>query len=678
MEKPKTTKKEEFFPVAGKSIVDEYLWLENSKNTEVQSWISEQNIYTENSISNTQKEYFLKKLQEQNEDVIFSSPIPVNGCYFYTERKPGEEQSILYFQKEENDEPTVLVNPNLEKNSSLNFWSPGWTGKYLAYGLTYGGTEMATLRILNTETQEHLLEEIPQCRYSSIRWIPNDTGFFYTKHPNKGTVPENEEHLHKKVYFHTLGTSAQSDILIYGENRPIDEMIDLSISLDGKYLAIHASQNWTANDIFLYEIDTKKMIPLIQKIPARFSLQFTDSHILIYTNYKANNYRIISQEIGSFSQDIDMWDEFYPEQEDFLQSVSISKTKILCEYLHNVSSRLIELNHQGKKIDEIALPPYTSVTTISTRRDQEIFFYGIESFLFPKIIYKFNPLKNTYDKYRETKQYGMDPNDYVVKQEWCVSKDGTRIPMFILKKKIVLQDGKNPTLLYGYGGFGSNNTPAYLKNWVPWLAHGGIFVIVNIRGGGEFGEKWHNSGIKNLKQNSFDDFISASQFLISEKYTEKEKLGIIGGSNGGLLVSAVAIQKPTLYKAVCAQVALTDMVRFPRFGMATRWTHEYGNPEIPEDLERILAWSPYHNVKESIDYPAFLFTTGENDTRVDPLHSRKMVAKLQATKSKNKVLLYTEVQTGHGHGKPVSKIIETRAIILSFFSEELGLLSNPS
>ncbi len=268
----------------------------------------------------------------------------------------------------------------------------------------------------------------------------------------------------------------------------------------------------------------------------------------------------------------------------------------------------------------------------------------------------------------------IDPEDYIVKQEWYASKDGERIPMFIFHKKDLKLDGSNPTILYGYGGFGNCEVPYFAKGFVPWIERGGIYAIANIRGGGEFGEMWHKAGIKELKQNCFDDFIAGAEYLISKKYTTNDHLGILGGSNGGLLVSAVAVQRPDLFKAVCSRVPLTDMVRFPKFGMALRWIHEYGNPEVKSELENILKWSPYHNVKVGIEYPNFLFTTANKDTRVDPLHARKMAALLHETNKQNSVFIFTESDAGHGSGKPVAKFVETQALVLSFFAKKLDLL----
>jgi prolyl oligopeptidase len=287
-------------------------------------------------------------------------------------------------------------------------------------------------------------------------------------------------------------------------------------------------------------------------------------------------------------------------------------------------------------------------------------------------MYRFNPDNQQFEIYR-TADNPIDPKQYITKQEWCASKDGTKIPMFIVHKKGMLLNGANPAILLGYGGLNISQTPNFDRGLVPWLERGGIYAIANIRGGGEFGEKWHKGGIKENKQNSFDDFIAAGEHLINQKYTDANHLGILGMSNGGLLVSAVAVQRPDLFKAVCARVPLTDMVRFPKFGMAVRWVHEYGNPEVKDDLQRILAWSPYHNVKEGVEYPNMLFTTADKDTRVDPMHARKMTALLQSVNKENEILLFTETEAGHGAGKPVSKIVESQSLVLAFFAEKLNL-----
>jgi prolyl oligopeptidase len=675
MDIPQTKKEKVIEEINSIKVTDPYRWLEDGKSVEVKSWIDAQNQYTDFFLRNDSQNKFFEELIKNFKVVDFSNPVPVKGRYFYTERQPDEDQMVLYVKDGLNGQPVKLVDPNGKREGNtitIDYWFPGRTGKYVAYGLSEGGDEMATLYVIDVNKNDNLEDKIIHCRYSSVRWLPDDSGFFYTRNPSPGTVPKNEEHLHPKVYFHKLGNNPENDKLIFGKDRPKDDMIDISLSIDGKYLAIHVSRTWTENEIYIYDRNKDEVIPLVIGIPSKFSLQFLSDKTIIYTNYKANNYRILATPLDSLFKEIDKWEEFFPEREHLLESVAITTDQILLEYLVNACSEIITLNHFGKETGRVPLLKVSSLADISTRRTEKEFFYGLESFTFPKIVYRFNPENKKYEKYRATAN-PINPKDYTIKQEWYLSKDGTKIPMFIFHKKNIILSGKNPIILYGYGGFASNETPMFMRNWVPWIERGGIFAVANIRGGGEFGEKWHKNGIKENKQNSFDDFISAAEYLISQNYTDTNHLGIFGGSNGGLLVSAVATQKPDLFKAVCSRVPLTDMVRFPKFGMAVRWIHEYGNPEIKNDFEKILRWSPYHNVKVGVEYPNILFTTADKDTRVDPLHARKMAALLQSVNKKNKVLIFTEMEAGHGAGKPISKLVESQSIILSFFAQNLNM-----
>lgn len=675
MEIPQTKKEKIVDEINGISIADPYRWLEDGNSKEVADWIGAQNQYTDSILRNENQSKLSGELIKNFKVVNFSNPVPVKGRYFYTERQPDEDQMVLYVKDGLDGMPKKLVDPNRKREGNtitIDYWFPGWTGKYVVYGLSEGGDEMATLYVMNVDKNENLPEKIVRCRYSSVRWLPDDSGFFYTRNPRPGTVPKNEEHLHSKVYFHKLGDNPENDKLIFGHDRPKDDMVNISLSLDGRFLAIHVSQKWTENEIYIYDGQKEIIIPLIVGIPAKFSLQFLNDKAILHTNYKANNYKILFTQLSDLFKKTDEWQEFFPEQENLLESVAITADKILLEYLVNACSEITTLDHFGKEIGKVPLSQFSSLAGISTRRTEKEFFYGLESFTFPKIVYRFDPKTQQYEKYKATDN-PINPDNYIIKQEWYSSKDETKVPIFIFHKREITLKGKNPTILYGYGGFASNETPMFMRSWVSWIERNGVFAVANIRGGGEFGEKWHKTGIKENKQNSFDDFISAAEYLISQKYTDTDHLGILGGSNGGLLVSAVAVQRPDLFKAVCSRVPLTDMIRFPKFGIAVRWVHEYGNPEIKNDLEKILKWSPYHNVKNDVEYPNILFTTADKDTRVDPLHARKMTALLQSINKKNKVLLFTEIEAGHGQGKPISKTIELQSLVLTFFAQELGL-----
>ncbi len=676
MSTPRNKREDIVEEINGIRVADPYRWLEDAEDPEVQAWIKKQNEELDTQLKGSEFEVFSKELAESFKVTTYSNPTPVHGKYFYVERAQDEDQFVLYMKNGLDGTPVTLFNPNGQHEGNtvtIDYWEESATGKYIAYGISQGGDEMATLFLKDTDTNQELEEKIVRCRYSQVRWLPDDSGFFYTRNPRPGTVPTNEEYLHVKVYFHKLGDDPDTDEMVFGADRPKDDMVSIDLSPDGTYLCIQASQEWSANDVFVYNRETKELRPLIVGIPSKFSCTFLKDRLLIETNYKANNSRVLWNTYDDLYKPIDEWREFIPEKEFMLESISVTNSKVFLQYLVNVSSEVSIFDYEGVEVGKLPLPPYSSLAGISSRKVEEEFFYSVDSFLFPRIFYRYDPNTKEYLEYRKT-ETPLNPDDYEVRQEWYASKDGTKVPMFILHKKGIELNGSNPTVLYGYGGFGSNVTPAFMRGWAPWIEKGGIYVIANIRGGAEFGEKWHKDGIKDKKQNSFDDFIAAAEYLISKNYTSVEHLGITGASNGGLLVSAVGVQRPDLFKSVCSKVPLTDMVRFPKFGMAVRWVHEYGNPNNEEDLKNILTWSPYHNVKVGTKYPDFLFTTANKDTRVYPFHSRKMAAVLQDAHEHNTALVLTEMDAGHGAGKPVIKIVESQAIALAFFAKTLGLL----
>ena len=519
----------------GIKIPDPYRWLENAQDSAVQEWTKSQNEKTYLSLQKGLFNDFSEELVKNFKAITFSSPVPTKGKYFYTERQPNEDQSVLYMKNGLEEKPIKLLDPNGKRDGNtitIDYWYVSTSGKYVVYGISEGGNEMATLYIKDTETNQELPDKIVHCRYSSVRWLPDDSAFFYTRNARPGTVPKNEEHLHTKVYFHKLGDNPDNDQLIFGENRSSNDMISITLSPDGRYLGIQVSTTWTENEIYIFDVATKEIKPVVTGIPAIFSIVFLNNKVVMDTNYRANNYRVLASSYDDMYRHVDEWKEFIPERQYLLQSLRITKSKILIKYLVNACSEACVFDYDGKEVDKIPLPKYSNLGAISTRREEEEFFYGVESLNFPTIIYRYDPQSKVYGEYRRTDN-PLDPNDYEIKQEWYESKDGTKIPMFFFHKKGISLDSQNPTILYGYGGFGTNQYPTFMRNWVPWFKHGGIFAIANIRGGGEFGESWHKGGIKDNKQNSFDDFIAAGEYLIANKYTDKAHLGILGGSNGG-------------------------------------------------------------------------------------------------------------------------------------------------
>lgn len=672
------TKREELVEdIMGIRVSDPYRWLEDEDSTEVKEWTDAQNEYAEENLRGDTFSIFHRELMANLPETFFLIPTIHNGRYFYRERKACEQQYTLFVKDGIDGEPILLLDPNMLGQDSMVTianWEDSESGRYITYELSEKGTEIGTVYVKDVDTGEVLPERLERCSHSSIAWLPDDSGFFYMRHPYADDVPANEKRLHQKVYFHVLGTRQKDDVIIFGEGRPKDDMIyGLKVSPDGKHLVIHVAQIWSKNNIYAYDILKKTITTLVDGVSAKFSLYFSDTKVFLLTNYKADRYRVLSAPIETWAgTSLDEWVEIIAEDRHTLDSIAISKSKLLAHYLVNACSEVRVYNHEGKEKELLPLPPFSNMRSVQARFDEEEFFYVVVSFTAPFVVYRYNPVPRKYEVYRVAKN-PLLPEDYEVSQEWCISNDGTRVPFFMVYKKGLVRDSKNPLVLWGYGAHGTSVRPSFREDFIPWIERGGIFAVANIRGGGEFGKLWQEAGSGLDKQNSFDDFIAVAEHLIAQKYTDTQHLGICGGSMGGVLVSAVSVQRPGLFKAVCAEVGITDIVRFPLFGIAVRWTGELGDPRDEKGLRVILKWSPYHNVKEGTEYPAYLFITGENDARVNPLHSRKMAAMLQWANKSNQVFLFTEKDAGHGGGKPTAKIVEGSARILSFFAKELGL-----
>lgn len=659
----------------GKQITDNYRWLEND-SSEVEAWVEKQNVYTDEVLdTHTDVAYFRDKLTDTYDVVDIGTPKKYGDRYFWIERQPEENQGVLYMKDSLDGKPCTLINPNkLSEDDivSIDYWSVSKDANFMAYGLSEGGSEMATLYVMDVNTRENLPDTIPYARYSSISWLPDNSGFFYTRNPAPGTVPKDEEHQHQKLYLHMFGEDPSEDKLIFGHNRSKDDNIGINLSLDGRYLGIRVSQNWNRNDVFLYDTHTEQLRELIVGFDALFAFRMVGDSMLVKTNYQSENYKIVRAPFGDLPEDINDWEVLVPEGDYVIDGFTASENKLFVFYIKDATDMIKIYDHEGRDKGELPLPEYSSMAGITAREEEREFFFGITSFVSPKTVYRYNPESDEYETYRET-ETKYDPNDFRVKQEWTTSKDGTKVPVFIVHKKTVQQTGDNPTILWGYGCHGFSQFPTYIKGWLPWLDAGGVFAMAIIRGGGEYGEQWHRDGSMEKKQNTFDDFISVAEHLIDAEYTDSEHLGIQGGSNGGLMVGAVMTQRPELMKAVLCQVPVLDMSRFHKFLIANRWVHEFGDPEKPEEFEWLMEWSPYHNVKTDVEYPAVLFMTANHDTRVAPLHARKMAALLQNTNQQNPVLLRTEMDAGHGMGKPKKKSIEAQAERTAFMAWQLEL-----
>ncbi|MBV9086117.1 MAG: S9 family peptidase, partial [Acidobacteriaceae bacterium] len=546
----------------------------------------------------------------------------------------------------------------------------------VAFGTSPSGSEKSTLHVVETATGKQLTEAIAGTRFSSVAWKKDDTGFFYTRYPKPGSVPAGEENYNQRVFYHQIGDDAGRDALIFGEGRPKEDVYAVNLSDDDRWLTIIVQQGWTKSEIF--QKDLKANAAPVQVTDGRNFLYQSAVYrgaMYMLTNEDTPRYHVLTAPAASPQRA--NWKELIPQSDAVLKDFGVIDGKIFAQYEKNVSSVLKVFTLDGKPLRDVPLPGIGVVNNVSGDYDTKDALIRFESFTVPPTVLRYEMERGQESTWAKVNA-PIDPAPYEVKQVWYTSKDGTRVPMFIVSKKGLVLDGNNPTLLYGYGGFQVSETPAFSRGLYLWLEHGGVYALANLRGGSEFGEEWHRAGMLDKKQNVFDDFIAAAEYLIAQKYTNRDRLAIQGGSNGGLLTGAVLTQRPDLFRAVVCQVPLLDMLRYQNFQIARLWIPEYGSAEDPKQFEYLYAYSPYHHVKPGVEYPAVLFMTADTDTRVDPMHAKKMAALLQA-EAKNgadrnrPILLRVDTKAGHGQGKPVSKVIEDATDLWSFLFWQLGV-----
>ncbi|HZQ35195.1 MAG TPA: prolyl oligopeptidase family serine peptidase, partial [Dehalococcoidia bacterium] len=578
-----------------------------------------------------------------------------------------------------------LVDPNAlsaEGTVALDWYFPSPDGRLLAYGLSSDGSEQSTLYVLDVETGERLPDTIDRTRYTSLAWLHDGSGFYYSRLPAPGSVPDGEDVYHRRVYRHRLGDDPDADVPVWSERRDMRESPSVDLSDDGRWLLLIVSLGWDQADVYLRDLHEPAggWITVAEDVPALFSGEVYGDTLYLATNLDAPRSRVLAVPLADPRRE--RWREMVPEQPDaILEGARIAGGRLALSYMVNAQSRLELRALDGGEREEIALPGIGSVTGLGAERDGAELYIGYTSFTVPAAVYRRELAGGAQQEWAAVAG-GIDPAAVDVRQVWYGSTDGARVSMFVLAPQGVALDGERPVLLTGYGGFNISLTPAYSAATVFWLEQGGVFAQPNLRGGGEYGEEWHRAGMLEQKQHTFDDFIAAAEWLIRAGYTRPERLAIRGGSNGGLLVGAAITQRPDLFRAAVCAVPLLDMLRFHRFLIARLWTTEYGSAEEPEQYPWLRAYSPYHHVKDGERYPAVLFTTAESDSRVDPLHARKMAALLQratgAPPDERPVLLRVETQAGHGQGKPLAKTIEEQTDIWSFLCAQLGVAAQPA
>jgi prolyl oligopeptidase len=682
----------------GTRVIDNFRWLENSSSPETQKWVEAEMAYTRSLLDPLPGRFFIhKRLTELLSIGSVNPPALAGKHYFYTKREGMQNQPVLYVRDALAGKDRVLVDVNqsaADGTLALDWFEPSEGGRYVAYGTSPSGSEMSTLHVIETRTGTILPDTIERTRAASVAWTKDNHGFYYTRYPKKGEVPAGQEVYNRHVYYHELGDDVDHDDPIFGEGRDPEDWPSISMSDDGHWLLITVSIGWTKSELFLMDLQ-KRTAPT--RVTTGKDFLYTgevyNGKLYITTNEDAPRYRVFVTDAGDY--DRSHWKEIIPQSDAILNGVSVCGGKLFAQYEQNATSQLKLFDLDGKKLTDVALPEIGSVFATTGRYDHDEAFFGFQSFTTPPTIYRVElaPIHLSSGKaagadlsialgatsiWARVDAPSINPLDYVVKQEWFKSKDGTRVPMFVVHKKGLQKNSHTPTLLTAYGGFDISLTPAFDPDNFIWLEHGGIYAVANLRGGAEFGEDWHRAGMLDKKQNVFDDMIAAAEHLVAEKYTDKSHLAIQGGSNGGLLMGAMITQRPDLFRAVVCQVPLLDMLHYQDFQIAKLWIPEYGSSENPDQFKWLYAYSPYHHVKQGTEYPAILFMTADTDTRVDPMHAKKMTALMQAWakngQSKTRpILLRIESKAGHGAGKPVTKQIEEYTDIYSFLFWQLGV-----
>ncbi len=668
---PKTKKVNHYDDYHGIDVLDAFRWLEDVESDETSAWVEAQNRVTFGYLDQIP---FREKIRRRMEDLWnypkYSSPFKRGDNYYFFKNDGLQNQSVLYKMKALDGNPVEFLDPNKfseDGTASLTTFSVSKDGKWAVYGISEGGSDWNEYRVRNVETGEDTEDVLKWIKFSGAAWFEN--GFYYGRYaePVEGSELSSQNE-NKQIYYHLLGTNQSEDKLIYQEKDHPRRGIYAATSDDERFLIIYVYEGATSDNAMKVKDLTQPESDFISIIPGfDHSYDFVDnigSNLLVLTNDGAPRKKLISIDVGN--PDRKNWKEIIPQQEEVLTNVSFVGGKLFATFLKDASSKVYIYDLEGNWLGEVKLPGIGTTEGVSGRKEDKQGFYVFTSFTYPSTIYRYDIEKGKSELFRKS-QIDFDIENYETTQVFYPSKDRTMIPMFITHKKGLIYDGTNPCLLYGYGGFNINILPGFSVAILPLLEQNGIYVTVNLRGGGEYGEDWHKAGMLEKKQNVFDDFISAAEYLITEKYTSKEKLGIYGRSNGGLLVGAAMTQRPDLFQVAIPAVGVLDMLRYHKFTIGHAWAVEYGSSDEDVHFDNLYSYSPLHNLKKNVEYPATMVTTADHDDRVVPAHSFKFAARLQEVHSgNNPVLIRIDTKAGHGAGKPTSMIIEEYADMWSF------------
>jgi prolyl oligopeptidase len=663
----------------GTKVPDPYRWLEDPDSAATQAWVVAQNAVTSAYLAAIPaRESIRTRLTRLWDFPKYSAPQKKGHRYFFTKNTGLQNQAILYMQDTLTGEAVALIDPNTfsaDGTVALTNTAFSEDGTHLAYGTSSRGSDWQEIKVLDNESGAGFDEVIQWCKFSSIAWRHDNAGFFYNRLPEPGTVAEEDQNNFSRVYWHKLATPQAGDQLVYERPDAKELSFHPLISDDGVYLILYVTHGTDPhNRIYYREVDSNApFIRLLDEADAMYNpIGNSGSIFYFHTTQDAPRGRIIAIDIRNPERK--QWRELLPQQDDVIAFAQIVNNQFVLTYMRDAYHQVKLYDLDGGFLRQIALPALGSIIELSGRPQDSELFINFTSFLYPPGIFRYDFTNDTLSLLWNV-GLNFDPAGYETTQVFYTSRDGTRVPMFLTHKRGLVLDGANPTLLYGYGGFDISMTPAFAVGRLLWLEHGGIFAVANLRGGGEYGEEWHNAGMLEKKQNVFDDFITAAEWLISNKYTCSAKLSIHGGSNGGLLVAACMAQRPDLYGAVVCAVPVIDMLRYHKFTVGRYWVPEYGDAESsPEHFKFLYAYSPLHNTREGVVYPPTLILTADTDDRVVPAHANKYAATLQAANGgDNPILVRIEMKAGHGLGKPTAKVIEEQCDMYAFLFHVLGI-----
>jgi len=676
---PETRKEDVADTYFGVTVPDPYRWLENDTSPEVKKWVEEQNKLTFAYLESIPYRNALKKrLTELWNYERVSSPFKEGGKYFLFRNDGLQNQSVLCMMDHPDSEPVVVLDPNQlspDGTVALNTFSVSHDGHYLAYALSRAGSDWVEVFVRDLNTGKDLDDHLQWVKFSGLAWAGN--GFYYSRYdaPDKG-AELSSRNTFQKVYFHRLGTKQSEDKLIHQHPTEGDRMYGAWVSRDEKWFVLVESK-WGSRGNALWVKSLTRQDDKMHCVAEGFDYEnglvdIQDGVLYMVSNQEAPRYRLLKIDLQALPEVKKT--ELIPQKNDVLEAAYLAGGKLFVQYLRDVKNELEIYQTDGAYLHPLRLPAIGTLLGFSGEPDEQTAYFTFTSFNYPTTVFRYN-IETDSSEVWFTPKLDFNPGNYEVEQVFYTSKDGTRIPMFITYKKGLKRNGKNPTLLYGYGGFNITMKPSFSTAVLLWLENNGIYALANIRGGGEFGEQWHEAGMKLNKQNVFDDFIAAAEYLIDEKYTSSKKLAIMGGSNGGLLIGAVVNQRPDLFRVAIPQVGVMDMLRFHKFTIGGAWVTDYGSSEDSVQFHYLLKYSPLHNIRDGVNYPAILVTTADHDDRVVPAHSFKYIATLQAKyKGPNPVLIRIQTSAGHGGGKPTSVIIDETADIYSFIYKNMGII----